>query len=416
MNFAEDPTGAMKHILTFFYQADPMTKTKSFPSYFCRFNNGFTIIELLVVITIISALIGLLIPAVQSARQAARRTQCLNNMKQYSLALHNYADDHNSFPAGCAGLGNTLPILGATAMILPHLEQTARYEALVSYGFSPDLEPISMSALNEGKGDTAADTNFRNAMKNGNIPILLCPSDNNARQMTDSGLPLEDPLILPRSSIMPCSGDGLNNNGIRVVTHPQLAPDWNPPEIASRGLFFQSTWKTFDDCTDGTSNTIAISETVTSATNYEGGIEVKGGVNKTVSNIDGCLSSIDPNSFGRNLKAPEKAFRGQIFLMGTPDNRFTTVLPPNSPSCYMEDNAIRPNFAWGVFSANSNHLGGVNVAFLDGSARFISNTINCLSKGESYASASTAPKGPSPYGIWGALGTPSSGEPTGSGF
>ena len=96
---------------------------------------GFTLIELLVVIAIIGVLVGLLLPAVQAAREAARRTQCVNNLKQVGLALHNYEGSHRTFPSGYVSnfdaLGNdTGPGWGWAAMLLPQFEQTPVYGSI----------------------------------------------------------------------------------------------------------------------------------------------------------------------------------------------------------------------------------------------------------------------------------------------
>src|SRR5579883_657432 len=99
--------------------------------------SGFTLIELLVVIAIIAVLIALLLPAVQSAREAARRTQCVNNLKQIGLALHNYHQAHNVFPMGCSsgmwsavGVYQTKQNLSYLALMLPFLEQTQVYNSI----------------------------------------------------------------------------------------------------------------------------------------------------------------------------------------------------------------------------------------------------------------------------------------------
>ena len=374
---------------------------------------GFTLIELLVIITIICVLLGLLIPAIQSARGAARRTQCSNTMKQYMTAVHGYEAAHKVLPSGCSGMGKVAPLLGVSVMILPYIDQMPRFEVITKYANSDELQPLAVGGLNLGSGSTKADVEFRVAMKNmGNIPEFLCPADDNSTQLTNTYEPKDDPLFMPRSNIMPCSGDGIDNNGLRIVILVLPGPDLSPADIDSRGLFMQSTSKKIADCTDGASNTIAISETATTARDTGGGREVKGGVNDYVPNLVECLNAYEPDTFRKNLANPyNKSARGLLFLLGSSDNRCTTVLPPNTPSCYLERHSIRQNFAFGVFPPNSNHVGGVNCGFLDGSVHFITDKINYLSDGTDLLSVDLKNEsGPSPYGVWGALGTPSGGE------
>ncbi len=101
-------------------------------------SRGFTLVELLVVIAIIGILIALLLPAVQAAREAAKRMQCMNHLKQWGLALHNYHDAYKTFPQGSWGTGNRLAF---QVMLLPYLEQGALYEQFdlgLYYGNAPN--------------------------------------------------------------------------------------------------------------------------------------------------------------------------------------------------------------------------------------------------------------------------------------
>ena len=134
---------------------------------------GFTLIELLVVIAIIAVLIALLLPAVQSAREAARRIQCTNNLKQLGLAMHNYHTSNNSFPQGCAASFNSINPgciawsgWSAQALMLGYMEGSPIYNAC---NFM--IDPFSTSISPAVNGCTGVYTK---------IAAFLCPSDGNA--------------------------------------------------------------------------------------------------------------------------------------------------------------------------------------------------------------------------------------------
>ena len=199
-------------------------------------------------------------------------------------------------------------------------------------------------------------------------------------------------------------GDGMWHNA---------RPDWGEGDAAkvdSRGLFAPLTWRPLAFATDGTSNTAAVSEMVG---DKNGSTMLKGGVYKTGALHDGrakpaaCLTEArrpdDPNA----LNSGTDTWRALLWTDGRSVNgAFTTVLPPNSPVCIYTWPNIE-NYAWGVFSPQSNHSGGVNVGIADGSVRFVSDTIDAGSP-NSYGVTG----GKSPYGVWGALGTPMGGETT----
>jgi len=143
-----------------------------------RMRAAFTLIELLVVIAIIGVLIALLLPAVQQAREAARRAQCKNNLKQIGLGLHNYHDAFNVFPpTTCIGPGDGGE-WSLVARILPYIERDTIYDTL---NFSLDYNQVSEA--------------FPFGAKATRVPVLICPSDPNDRQRTDStGRPIHYPL------------------------------------------------------------------------------------------------------------------------------------------------------------------------------------------------------------------------------
>jgi len=398
---------------------------------------GFTLIELLVVITIIGVLISLLLPAIQAAREAARRMQCSNNMKQWCLALHSFHNAKNELPAGSDEFYHFIPTVGVTVHLLPHLEQGVSYGILETYARSEGAEkqrglegfPVGTA---RGTGNSEDDIAFRNALQQmGPISSLLCPSDGNSRQMTI--VDCTPHLLSPCSNIMPCAGDAIEYNGIGDISSILLSDAFQPSPTASRGLFMPFDKKSIGNVAsqDGTSNTLAASEACASSIRNNGD-EVKGGIQAGYdygTNPSFCLNARDPSN-RHLLQRPQVGnWRAQLFLLGTGDNRFTTILPPNSPSCYYRYDSgtemdmfmemIRaPNYQHGIFTPTSNHSGGVNCTFLDGSVRFVSDSVNAMNTGTnpateqpwSYADFSMSPRGQSLYGIWGALGTPNGGE------
>ncbi|MFO0892299.1 MAG: DUF1559 domain-containing protein [Isosphaeraceae bacterium] len=190
---------------------------------------GFTLIELLVVIAIIAVLISLLLPAVQSAREAARRAQCANNLKQIGLALHGYVSAHGAFPPGrinthIAGRGNTW---GAYAQLLPQLELTQVYNAF-NFNLSPDLDPAN----------TTGAAIF--------VASFLCPSDPSRPEYAQANYGMHNYLLNV-------------GNQYPVVTGPE-APLVGRPN----GLFYENAAVRVAAATDGLLNTVAVSESIRS--------------------------------------------------------------------------------------------------------------------------------------------------------
>ncbi|MEX0792842.1 MAG: DUF1559 domain-containing protein [Pirellulaceae bacterium] len=204
--------------------------------------SGFTLVELLVVIAIIGVLVALLLPAVQQAREAARRMQCSNNMKQIGLALHNYHDTHGKFPIGARNQGGFGPSWWPG--LLPFLEQNALFQQL----------NLTVNAPGLGSGGNSV------VVRDSNVPAMMCPSfpgdpqdllrydwDKASTYAGIAGAEIDTPLytegrIGPGFSC--CSASGPMNDGA----------------IAAGGMLVANKSIGFRDVTDGTSNTIAVGE------------------------------------------------------------------------------------------------------------------------------------------------------------
>ena len=211
---------------------------------------GFTLIELLVVIAIIAVLIALLLPAVQAAREAARRTQCVNNMKQMGLAIHNYLSANTTFPMGAsAGIYdatltyNAKQNLSLHAGILPFLEQTQIANAMNYNWGCEDSSTVLCYLINS----TAT---------NAKIAAFCCPSDPNA------GIP-DHNNTSNTNNYNGCVGTTTTFSQIGTNA-PYAEPDRQEPLSTCRttGLFGYQLANGIQTCTDGTSQTVAFAEAV----------------------------------------------------------------------------------------------------------------------------------------------------------
>ncbi len=192
---------------------------------------GFTLIELLVVIAIIAILIALLLPAVQQAREAARRTQCRNNLKQMGLALHNYHDVHRAFPPGYIRSHGT----GWSAFLLPYLDQAPLYNTLV-WG-----DPWTDGVTGAKNANETACSTF--------LDVFRCPSASiPEHEMEDN---IEDRV--PCTYIACASGTETNDSGAGAAGYDDPDED---------GTFMENVSIRLRDVTDGSSNTIGIGETL----------------------------------------------------------------------------------------------------------------------------------------------------------
>jgi len=344
---------------------------------------GFTLVELLVVIAIIGVLVALLLPAVQAAREAARRAQCTNNMRQWGLALHNYMDTLGALPAGSggtAGAGTNTRRINPNVGLLGFIEGSNLYSRIST--------PQTFGATTfPAFGPEPWNQDYDLWGKAFQIKYMLCPSD----------VPFGDKRggrtgTLACTSYAYCIGDHVTGSG-------------NQSAYQGRGLFGTYSYAGFKNITDGTSNTLAISEKCFPRADRTIFGHVVQNLAGLQTNPALCLAQAD-KATRKYLPAASlsgykvggtRAYDGMPIYTG-----FNCILPPNSPSCQIGDvNSV------GVMTAQSWHPGGVNSCFADGSIRFINENINAGNPGSAeVATPGTA----SPYGIWGALSTINGGE------
>jgi hypothetical protein len=347
------------------------------------------------VIAIIGVLIALLLPAVQAAREAARRMQCTNQLKQYMIGIHNYHDTTTSFPHGRGGptspTGNTnhTSSWGTTLAVLPYVEQQSRFDRWLEMQRTYNGQaPPSWNSSTQAAAfpDIYADP----------IYTFTCPSDGNARKpatwVGSAG------TKHARGSYTVCLADLINDNYSIATTESQY----------TRSVFGVAVYYNMSDITDGTSNTIGLSERVVPPNNTTTiaieSIYGSGTSSVATNPATGCAAHKVGNVYPSGVFAARDMgllLTGQSWMAG-----FNTVLPPNSASC-LNGGA----YNWALKSATSRHSGGVNAAKMDGSIIFVSETIDCGNQTWSPGGTTTTPNSTakpsreSNYGVWGALGT-----------
>lgn len=349
--------------------------------------NGFTLVELLVVIAIIGVLVGLLLPAVQAAREAARRMQCTNNMKQIGLASHNYHDTFKTFSTARQWLGTWSggtgdDTHGGFSGLLPFFEQAPLFNLIHSPG-TYDGRPWPANGWKPSYGPSLAAE--RASPYAAVLPSVLCPSDGASSQKSPSFWNLE----YGKTNYVFCHGDSASS-----------ATQTNQPP---RGIYGYQYACKMGAIADGTSNTALVSECVTfqSLDMIMGGIMANVTMDNNVPPAN-CMAFVGANR--RYSRATgEQGWRGQGWCQGVPAMiAFITAIAPNGPSC----SSWRGNP--GYYTAQSFHQGGVNLTMGDGSVRFVSQTIDTGNLSSRHTGS-----GVSPYGVWGALGSKDGSEVVG---
>ncbi|MDR1964377.1 MAG: DUF1559 domain-containing protein, partial [Planctomycetaceae bacterium] len=286
----------------------------------------------MVVIAIIGVLIALLLPAVQAAREAARRMQCTNHVKQIVLGLQNYHDTHLAFPTGAMdnspGTPNGALYWNTWYFILPFVEQQARYDRFVSDYIPNKIRPDNGSLTSFGLSDSANSAGTPNSKtSNTNMPELfhpigtfLCPSDVLGKTPSHTN-------DTARTSYGMCRGDRYS------VGNALYSSSSEPP----RGLFCRGNyWASMASVTDGTSNTIAVSEILSAQPGTAK--TVKGGVanyNPTgTTPLTGCWNMVSTGDRTTITSATSDGRRASALFSGMAQSTgFHTILPPNGPTC-----------------------------------------------------------------------------------
>lgn len=361
---------------------------------------GFTLVELLVVIAIIGILVGLLMPAIQAAREAANRMQCASNMRQLVLATHSYVEAHNALPANDFGLKTSF-CYSTFVALLPFMEQAPLAEKFRAF---PATNKMNVTAILAPMGSP------KSPPWRVQLPTLLCPSGYYAET-------LHPTFLSGATSYLISSGDFPMHNRADETDGYTITG-------VGRGPIKTKSWASLASVTDGTTNTVAYAERVI-------GRVSSGGGGKSLRMIDtyvsmawkyGSMKSPNPTSAGQTPLYPSKCmeFIGVAgdYIQPTPAGSnlainsmagrnwafadplatsVSTIMPPNGPAC--------TSYYSYVAGPTSNHTGGVNVAMTDGSVRFVNDIVDT-------GDYSVAPvyQGKSPYGVWGALGSAAGGE------
>ncbi len=365
---------------------------------------AFTLIELLVVIAIIAVLIALLLPAVQAAREAARRAQCTNNLKQIGLAMHNYVSANVTVPPNSTdwypqnGGAGQVPgqNFSQLARLLPYMEQQPAYNALnFAFGARWNYNFAGPDPTNIDGGNGGADSLFQMTVLVMQISSFLCPSDNAPGSSSTFLINGQNRLV---GSHNYSSNIGLN----RRINNAPVTGSGNAGNWQENGPgYLASTWDgiairqiNMANFTDGTSNTAIFSEWVKgpgTGAPYKNGLgivynfpngQTAHSYPTDVQFLQACVINLANPSVNWGWKGEWWAMSGASI--------YSHTVTPNRLACEYSDIGQDYRGTITAVNASSNHPGGVNVLFMDGSVRFVKSTVN--------------------YFAWYAIATPDGGE------
>jgi len=384
-----------------------------------RFRKGFTLVELLVVIAIIGILAGLLLPAIQQAREAARRMSCSSNIRQFGIATLNYEYTYKLLPARSCGWGLADATTGAP--VTPGFNMSARWTGVI--GLLPMMEQQSLfNRIDSGGTQRQApggavnttgpygqimptqtfywcwDSNY--LPNRTQIGFFRCPSDPGRMSAGVAG-------SFARTNYVFCLGDGVvgvDNPARELVT--------------VRGAFPRVIQLTLSAISDGTSNTVMFGEIPT----IDAGGEATG-VSQTSPRIQGRTLEIAPDPITCKASTRGGFYIGPVVINQWHGMRwvdalacftgFNTILGPNSATCGQ-------NVSEGIRTAGSYHFGGSHIVAFDGAVKFIPNEIDTANIAGGTPATYTPPgnngtptanwASPSPFGAWGAMGTRGAGD------